>query len=596
MEKEKTEQDQNKEENADNTSPRTLLGEVSNSIEENSLKLKALKIPPRPNSIFSFYKPIPYSGYIFPRPFSRIIPQLTEVGGPLAVQPIDQYMARDPPEPYMYFDMNKTPYFIRCTCEQTHTNGVLVCCSNCNFYCHAACVGIARVTPQTKFICPYCQYLPIRCTCRKNMKFDEPIIKCVICGFYCHKSCSKLQFGRNPPNFVCHFCGSRQFKQPYFSLPDKPFSKDFTKAVPENKEEIIKKIPEGDFHTMVAEMLNFSELSYHKTMTMLFNQFGANAFDYGPEFWKTFVTTISSMFEIPKLTVMDTMDEFAINFLYKGKPSKPKHPIAGLEISDSIRSNVMTEPLPKLPSMPTAASLGFTENHTVCALENIDDGAFITHVGGILCHQDEIRAEDGIPRTCITVQGTPVAVDISQTTSKYAPFIRRSFHFNCVLRLMIVAGNVTAMIFAARSRGPVTEERSSSSGPAIAKGTELFLPFDSDLPYHIEKHPWKLKKTKPPTKVKKLKAPKPQVPSSEKPTPRPSVPKPHTTKQKQSHNAPVEQKITSNVKLTLLSSFLEDELPPIPIVIQKQEAEVDAKVLAQKRHLTHQIRNNSDSD
>ncbi|EAX79037.1 hypothetical protein TVAG_296440 [Trichomonas vaginalis G3] len=209
-----------------------------------------------------------------------------------------------------------------------------------------------------------------------------------------------------------------------------------------------------------------------------------------------------AIFEIPKLTIMETMDEIAVNFLYKPFPKHKLYSIPGLEISDSIRQNVMTEPLPKLPSMPSAANLGFTSHHTVCAMENIDDGAFICQIPGLLCHQDEIRAEEGIPRTCITIQGTPVAIDISQTTSKYALYIRRSFHFNCVVKLQIVNGNVCAMLYAARSRGPITDERSSSSGPAIMKGTELFLPFDSDLPYPIEKKAWKIKKTKPPTKTR----------------------------------------------------------------------------------------------
>ncbi|EAX85949.1 PHD-finger family protein [Trichomonas vaginalis G3] len=571
----------------------------NDSIQENTVKINPITIPPRPFSTNSNYTPIPFTGYILPRPNSRIIPQLTEIGGNFVVQPNDPYMAKDPPAPYMYFDMNKTPYFIRCPCEQTHKNGVLVCCSKCNFYCHGACVGIARVTPDTNFICPYCQYLPLRCSCRKNMKFDEPIIKCVACGYYVHKSCAKLQFGRNPQNFVCQFCGSRQFKQPYFQIPEKSFSQDFTKTVPSNTEEIIKKIPEGDFRTMITEMLGSSELSYHKSITILFNQFGTNAFDYGHEFWKIFVSAISSIFEIPKLTVMETMDEIAVNFLYKPFPKHKLYSIPGLEISDSIRQNVMTEPLPKLPSMPSAANLGFTSHHTVCAMENIDDGAFICQIPGLLCHQDEIRAEEGIPRTCITIQGTPVAIDISQTTSKYALYIRRSFHFNCVVKLQIVNGNVCAMLYAARSRGPITDERSSSSGPAIMKGTELFLPFDSDLPYPIEKKAWKIKKTKPPTKTR----PKPKQKQNNntnnnqtKPPPTKNVAKGSERSQKNKNSHDQTNKILPSVKLTLLSSFMEDDLPPIPIVIQEEENEVDAKVLAQKRHSTHQIRNMSDAE
>ena len=562
---------------------------------------------------------------IIRRPNSRIIPQLTGKQGKMEILPNDSIMAKDPPEPTICKNEKTGEMFgLRCTCEDKKWGGkTIVRCSKCGFFCHGQCVGVARVTPflEQHFTCPYCNGFALRCTCGKNMKYDEPIIKCVICGYYTHKSCAHLLFGRNPPHFVCSFCGgTMMFPVPHFFFPKATIVNDFTKTIEKERIEFTAKMPEGEFNTEIKKLLDKSELGFLETVKYLFNLFGSNAFDYGHEFWRTFVTTIANIFDVPKITVMDAIDELVQNFLYKKtKKNIQLKAIPGLTISDSILSNVMGEQLTKLSSMPTRARLTLTNKMTVVSNNDIAVGDFIGSVPGLLCHQDEIRAEDGIPSTCIVIPGTPICVDVSQSTNSMFKHIRRSFNFNCIVKLQSVDGSPTVMMYATRARGPLGDER-SSSGPAIPKGEELLLPFDTDMPYPIEKQPWKVKRVKPPQKIKAKAKGKPKVKKEtvqeEK---QPSVVasdavnaneqqkeakvavKPandnestvHKTKAKHAsspsnYNKTKAKPIEANVKLTLLSSFTEDGLSPIPIIIKNEENDdADIKLIAMQRHRNH---------
>ena len=633
--------------NSEETSKKNFQKEVEDSvaqttpflqteIEEN---LSVKKIPNlfRSESLPSIDDSSELPDIIIRRPNSRIIPQLTEIHGKMEILPNDSIMAKDPPEPTICKNDKTGEIFgLRCTCENKNWAGkTIVRCSKCGFFCHGECVGVARVTPfiEQHFICPFCEGFALRCTCGNNMKYDEPIIKCVICGYYTHKSCAHLLFGRNPPHFVCSFCGGAMtFPVPHFFFPKTTIVSDFTKTIEKERIEFTAKIPEGDFNAEIMKLLDKSELGFLETVKYLFNLFGSNAFDYGHEFWRTFVTTIANIFDVPKITVMDAIDELVQNFLYKKmKKNSQLKAIPGLAISDSILPNVMSEQLTKLSSMPSRARLTLTDKMTVVSNNDIAVGDFICSIPGLLCHQDEIRAEEGIPRTCIMIPGTPICIDVSQSTNTIVKHIRRSFNFNCVIKLQSVDGSPVVMMYATRARGPLGDER-SSSGPAIPKGEELLLPFDTDMPYPVEKQPWKIKRVKPPQKIKAKSKGKQKVKketsteektqtsvissdtvnanTSEQQKETKVVVKPtndnestvHKTKAKHVSNSSNGSKtkakpIEANVKLTLLSSFTEDGLSPIPIIIKNDENDdVDIKLIARQRHKSHVLHKDSDQE
>ena len=593
-----------------------------------------LKIPPRSESLTSFEDPVELPPLYIVRSSSRIIPQLTEPGGPMIVQPNEPIMASFPQDPVIIRNpKTKQVFGLRCTCEGTNATGTLVRCTKCGFYCHGQCVGVARVTPEIEknFACPYCRNLGLRCPCGKNMKYDEPVIKCNICGYYSHKSCSRLLFGRNPSKFICFYCGglTTLYQMPYFSFPKRSLIKNFNHLLQEGRDEIVQRLPDGNFHDTIAELLSKAELDFKETVTYLFNLFGTNCFDDRHEFWKSFVSTISLIFDVPKLFVMETIDELVTNFMYKKRSKVKLNPIPGLTISDSILSNVMGEQLHKVPQMPSPAQLKITADKRVISAEDINDGQFICSIPGLLCHQDEIRAEDGIPLTCISIPATPDCIDVSQSTNRFVPFIRRSFHYNCVVKIQSVDGAPTVMMYAARARGPLGSER-STSGPAISKGSELFLPYDSDFPYPIEKKPWKIKKVKPPPKPKSRPKPKPKPkekkeklvvnedemidsPVDVKLDPEEvnkmlskssisgSNSRSRAKNHQQSHpmlsGRTKSNKIEQNVELTLLSSFTEDGLSPFPFILKNEnEPESVIKSIAKQRHQSHILRNDSDQE
>ena len=623
---------ENEKNKSDKNDQKETTHEPTESVSSKITPIKKIK---RSESLTSFFDPIDLPSFYIVRPASRIIPQQTEPGGPMVVQPNEPIMAKFPQDPIIIRDKKSKKVFgIRCTCEDGHTNGTLVRCTICGFFCHGQCVGVARVTPEIehKFVCPYCQNHGLRCPCGRNMKYDEPIIRCNICGYYSHKSCSKLLFGRNPSKFICFYCGglTTPYPQPFFSFPRHSTVHDFSKTVDDNRDEIISRLPEGDFKQTIANLLIKSELSYKETVQYLFNTFGTNCFDDRHEFWKSFVSTISMIFDVEKLNVMNAIDELVTNFMYKKRSKLKLRPISGLSISDSILSNVMSEQLYKIPQMPSAAQLSFNQWGSVSAGEDLSDGQFICSIPGLLCHQDEIRAENGIPLTCITIPATPDCIDVSQSTNKYVPFIRRSFHYNCVVKIQSVAGAPTVMMYAARARGPLGSER-STSGPAIAKGSELFLPYDSDFPYPIEKKPWKIKKVKPPPKPKAKPKPKPKpkekkekiiadkemIASPEDVSLDENSSKPsssnngtgtsHNTSNSRSRSKYHQQQTTKpmktrtnfeqNVELTLLSSFIEEGLSPFPFILRNEvDNDTGVKSIARTRHQSHILRNDSDQE
>lgn len=544
------------------------------------------------------------------RPNSRIIPQLSKPGGVMEVNPNAPVMAKDPPEATIFRDKNNGVCGLRCTCELTHTDVLLVRCSECGYYLHGTCVGIAQVNQSTKYVCPYCAWKGLRCKCYKNMKYDEPIIQCYICGYWSHKSCYKLGFGRNPQKFICNYCGPIKYPPPIFRFPKHPRTVNFTRDVPKDGLEHLRKIPEGDFHDLIFSLLEKPQLDFIPTVELLLSKYGVNLFEYGHEFWKTFVGTISDIFDIPKLHVMDALDEAASHFLYHKskvlKMASKERPVNTLRIAQSIAHNVATANLPKVPTLSPPVRL-FENNGAVFASSDIEDGQYICDVPGLLCHQDEIRAEAGIPTTCLTVPDTPLAVDVSQSSNNLISKIRRSFHFNCIVRLQLVDGRPRVLLYAARTRGPLADER-GSSGPTIRKDGELFLPFDADLPYTVEKAQWKVKKAKPPAKQKSRAkgrtkthqktaettasnsnetAPKMPSPPREKHKPRVKIEKKEPREKKE------RKPRDDSVKLTLLSSFIEDDCPPLPFVIQSSSDD-DARSIARSRHKNHVMRVSSE--
>jgi hypothetical protein len=126
---------------------------------------------------------------------------------------------------------------------------------------------------------------------------------------------------------------------------------------------------------------------------------------------------------------------------------------------------------------------------------------------------------------------------------KFAKHIRRSFQFNCVVKLMRVKSEIKVGLFATRMKGPLCDDRSRRT-LVIPEGGELVLPFDGDIPYPVQEIQWKDKK------VKYVKPPEPIDAKPVKQRP------PKATKL-----------VDIDSPLTLLSAFLVDDVPVLPVIL-----------------------------
>lgn len=499
---------------------------------------------------------IPYSNNLPPMPENIISkpPNLPMVSITPTNVKVENPMLIKPPNVIYTFDSNHQPIGIRCTCKEGAIDCLLLRCSICGFYVHAKCVGIARLRPGTNYVCPYCSNRPLRCICNQNDKYDEPIIQCNKCHYWVHKSCAGFTFGPNPKGFLCERCGFPTYHLPTPFFSENSLCLDQTSNVLETeRSSIVNKLPNGDFKDFVEDDLNNTEFPFRETMIRYVDEFAPCLFNYSHEFWKHFATTLSDILHCRKIDVINAVDELVTSMLYQPIPQLIDPPSTSIFISDSIRSNVESESLTRYDTIPPSKPIYITNDMCVCADSPIENNGFICELYGILCHEDEIDATKGIPRTCINIPNTKIAINVSGNSvpsnisdddnnheqqnddtqnetdiddnrnKKYgsnqaACFIKRSFNFNCIVRLFRHNGEVKVALFGVRAKGPLSEERafkpqknekyavgSSDANDetidkmkkallAIPKGGELFLPLDADIPYSVLMPIWKEKK------------------------------------------------------------------------------------------------------
>ncbi|OHT15716.1 PHD-finger family protein [Tritrichomonas foetus] len=497
-----------------------------------------------------------------------------------------------PPHPTVMYDSHRQQVSLRCVCDSDTLkkyktqNVLLIKCSICGYHCHGICVGIA--SQKNNFICPYCNIRPIKCHCGKVKKYDEPLIQCEKCHYWLHKSCAGLSFGPNPPHFICSECNESENS---YHLPTLLFSEsskckkhkiflesDFNKA------QFLDKIPAGEFRNQLEKDLDKSNLSFRGVMKKYVSLFLPNLMDFSHEFWRIFVGSLAELLNCQKIDVLDAIDELSYNLLYKRKFKNHEKLYNHLVIADSIRSNVESANLPKIELFHSNEDLiHLSSDNLVHASEPIEANKLICEVTGLLCHEDEIDASQGIPQHCISIPETSLLLNVSKCSNQIIRHIRRSFNFNCIVKLVKVDGEPKVGLYAIKTCGPLPEEKCISShhrvkNIAIHQNEELFLPFDIDIPYPIEKLSWKEKKV---TFVPKQAKPKAKAKKSSKSKEqRNQKSDSDLTKRKKkqgiAHTTIETRAMKTRLKpvfpfqLTLLTSFMEDACPPLPIIIQNE--------------------------
>ena len=488
-----------------------------------------------------------------------------------------------PPPPTYYIDEETgDKYGIRCTCGDNNKNNELVQCEKCQFWLHMMCVNIPRASSSEHFYCPFCLDRKLRCRCKKNKTYSQPILQCSHCKMWVHKSCEGLGFGIIPQPFLCSNCHRQPFDLPIVNFnPQERELRDFSVYIEPNRYEVVNNIPDGIFKTTVEQDLGNSELRFFDTIAKYFNKFCPHFFSHqSQEFWRIFVQTFSQIFGCETTTICNAIDTLAYRLLYAPSFMPYPDPVDQFGYSESISNFVQTSPVKEFESMPPQIPITLDRNGHVITPVPLPDGEYICDLPGFLMHTDEVYADYGIPACCLAVDDTDLIIDMSGTPFTIAPNFRRSFHPNASVRLISVAGRPRVALFAVKPHGPLYDEKVKLSGNiAIQQNSEIILPFDGDLPFPIDKKPWKEKKQRARV-VQRVK--------EEKPKPKKKQP----NSRKASSNA---ASIPPVPELTLLSPFLSDDIPPPHFNIISNE-EMEEKKRSHEKAKERRTRNFSNSD
>ena len=414
-------------------------------------------------------------------------------------RPVTPALNIDITKPELYDDeQNNEKYGIRCVCDEQIDKGLMIQCESCMYWLHAACVNIARILPNDKFLCPFCKKKPIRCTCGNAKKYDEPIIQCVKCKYWVHKSCANLGYGRNPPHFICSFCGGSNLSLPYYTLPPSIF-KDFVVDIDSNMYmEMIDKIPKGKFKNFIFADLNKKEIHFNDTVARYFNAFAAPLFEEDIDFWSVFTSTLCELLQVDRKYLFSSIDNLAMQLMYeKVTFSKPNLFVALDTFTMSERASILIQQinLPRYDKPLVPVKLKYRDGG-IHVESSVQDGAFICSIPGFMCHFFESPCANGIKPTYVSVPSSEFVIDTEGTGFAISQHIKRSFHYNCHPKLCIVKGEVKALLFAHNMKGPmIMKTRQKKGGIAIEEGGEIYLPFDSDLPWPTPSDEW-MEKTK----------------------------------------------------------------------------------------------------
>ena len=541
---------------------------------------------------------------------------------------VDQH-TMEPPEPVYYNDEKTGRYGIRCVCGEGNNDTNLILCDLCNFWLHTKCVNVARVSENESYYCPFCRGQRIRCTCEKTKNYESSIVQCTVCKFWQHKDCENLDYGFIPHDFVCSICDPNKiYDLPFHQLKhtDINIPNDFVAICNKEKRKIVDSIPDGHFKDMIMKDLNKMEITFCETMAKYFHEFATLLFDRIHEFWKCYVDTFSQIFEVDKKLILSSIDVLANKLIYN--PScKAVYPPIDSFYSEAIIPMIQNLSLPKYDKTPNEVKI-VMKGGKLYSKENIEDNQYILDIPGFLEYFDEVRADNGIPYSCLSVTNKEFVVDVNGSVVPLLAHIRRSFHFNCVVKMIKIQGEVKVALYATRPTGPLSEDK-GRRGPAIQIDQELFLPLDGYIPFPTKKVEWKDKKIKsrstsqqayqPISTAAQQKEQKLQRKFSyHPPPPIPEVPIAHTTittrSQKHHVESPPPLPLTRdkskkkkheqqnpnqsqqdrkkganelNFSLSLLSGFTYDIIPPIPIKLHDPNKDQPPKEKKQKRRSRH---------
>jgi hypothetical protein len=221
--------------------------------------------------------------------------------------------------------------------------------------------------------------------------------------------------------------------------------------------------------------------------------------------------------------------------------------------------------IPRMEKQPPRVQLEIDENGIIRSPVDLDNGQFIMDIPGFLVHTDEVKADRGLNLSYLSLTDSELVLCLYDD---FARGIKRSFHFNSIVKLVRVNGVLKVGLFATKLKGPLGEERNRKVA-AVRKGGEIVIPFDGGIPFDVRKIDWKDKKQKPKITIEM----EPKAPEEKKGR--------DLRNGKRSGKQSSSTKNSSLMELSLLSSFMEDGVPPMPFTLLPDKQAVDRYLMCQ---------------
>lgn len=414
------------------------------------------------------------------------------------------------------FCENKRIFCTKCG-ENMNYSDPLIKCTKCGYWVHKECEGLLFGINPKEFICRNCGGLG-----------DESIYNIPYVNFL--DSQKHPNFEKNPTDITLFLNKNENNDESEndevdldtFYDMEIPNNTVFTSSFSINNDEysrdqIIELIPDGVFKKMVIYDLNKSELEFRPTIEKYFHTFAPLLFDYSHEFWRIFKDVICKLFNCGIQILLKSIDSLANHLIYmptiflsikqnlkidNGESDSifyqsPKTKTRLFANSESITKYLEGLNMTRIEKQPKPAALYCKKSDgRVYSTASLDENAFIIDIPGFLMHTDEVRVEEnGIPKTCFLVTDMDLVIDTKGTDFEYfAPRIRRGFHFNTVVKLVRIQGEIRLCLFAMKMKTLLSSEEKLKKGPAILQNDEIILPLDGTIPFPVKKIQWKDKK------------------------------------------------------------------------------------------------------
>lgn len=407
---------------------------------------------------------------------------------------------------------------VRCFCDESDADGMMICCEQCNEWQHAECVCVNCFSTPEHYVCPLCAHRRISCVCGVRGDFRNATIRCSICGKHQHKRHEFIGIGVNPAHYACSAC-RRRAPPPDRPEPVAPALRSYPGVpdlvAPRDIDGYAPGVPKGALRRLLSSArdpvcpADLIARAYSHFREPLFQSHPLlSFFEYHvPEqrsssdalsFAHCLVGALSFALSLTTGAVTQILAHVISADIYKapfphcgdGALLLPQFSRTRRHLRFSERAHTSAASAPA-PAASTAALPPLLLDRdefgapTVVADAAVSAGALIAEVYGDVSEFEEWDRDGDRPPhfACFIAAGTNLIVDAQRfADNSIATRIQRGFTSNCEVRLFRAGGDIRVGLFATPPTPLPLLGAAAAVEIAIARGEELRLPFDIPPP------------------------------------------------------------------------------------------------------------------